>query len=105
MFGNDAELPKDETHCLCGHRIKQQCYLCPEDSTNIEYIIVLGNCCITKWGYEATIRGKGVKAKCEYCNSTVNKTGIRRHQTINKCRQNSEEYTSSTISTSMGSDG
>ena len=51
----------------CGHRIKQQCYLCPEGSTNIEYMIVLGNYCLTKWGYEAAIRGKGVKDKCEYC--------------------------------------
>ena len=42
MFENDIERPKDETHCLCGHRIKQQCYLCLEGSTNIEYIIALG---------------------------------------------------------------
>ena len=102
MFRNETGRSKNETHCLCGHRILQQCYLCPEGSTNIDEIIVLGNHCITKWGYEAAIRGTGVKVNCEYCNSTVNKTGLRRHHKTNKCRNNRD--TSSSISTSVGSD-
>ena len=80
-YGNNIKPQEIEHHCLCGHLIVEQCYLCPEYSNNIEYIIVLGNHCIEEWGYEAAIRGKGVKVKCEYCNSTVNKTGLRRHQT------------------------
>ena len=28
-------------------------------------------------GFEAAIRGTGIKVKCEYCEATVNKTGIK----------------------------
>ena len=41
----------------------QQCYLCPQGSTNVENVIVVGNHCSCKWGFEAAIRGKGVKVK------------------------------------------
>ena len=38
-FGNDAKIPVHQKKFLCGHEIIQQCYLCPEGSTNIDDII------------------------------------------------------------------
>ena len=46
---------------------------------NIDDIVIVGNHCINKWGYDPAIRGKGVKVKYECCGATVNKSGIRRH--------------------------
>ena len=79
-FGHDAKTQEYKSHCLCGHRISQQCYLCPEGSNSTYDILALGNHCIINWGYEAAIRGNGVKIKCECCGATVNKPGIKRHQ-------------------------
>ena len=77
-FGNDAKLPIHQKKCLCGHGITQQCYLCPEGSTNIDDIVVVCNQCIHKWGYDPAIRGKGVKVKCECCGVAVNKSAIKK---------------------------
>ena len=76
-FGDDANIPLHKNRCLCGHEITQQCYLCPEGSTNIDDILTVGNRCIHKWGYDPANRGKGVKVKCNCCGATVNKTGIK----------------------------
>ena len=102
IFGNDTKIPNYKPTCLCGHRITQQCYLCPEGSNSPDDILILGNHCIKKWGYEAAIRGKGVKVKCECCGATVNKSGIKRHQKTQKCRNSRD--TASNVSTSVGSD-
>ena len=83
-FGVDARTHQTETHCLYGHRIVEQCYLCPEGSNYPDDSITLGNHCIDKWGVEASIRGKGVKAKCENCGAIVHESGIKRHQQTNK---------------------
>ena len=40
-FGNYAKIPIHKKKCLCGHEITQQCYVCPEGSTNIDDIIVV----------------------------------------------------------------
>ena len=79
-FGKAAKLPIFQSNCLCGHEIRQQCYVCPKNSTNTDDIITFGNHCIGKCGYAPAIRGIGVKVKCERCGSTVNKTGLKRHQ-------------------------
>ena len=79
-FGKYAQLPRYAASCSCGHEIAEQCYLCPEGSKTIDDIIIWGNSCIHKWGYDPAIRGKGVKVKCECCGATVNKAGINRHQ-------------------------
>ena len=101
-FGNDAKIPKHQKKCLCGHEITQQCYLCPEGSTNFEDIIIVGNQCTTKWGYDPAIRGKGAKVKCECCGVTVTKSGINRHQETLKCRNRRD--TESNASTCVGSE-
>ena len=77
------------------------CYLCPEGSTNIDGVITVGNKCIRQWGYNPAVRGNGTKFTCEFCGSTLNKSGKKRHQT-NKCR--SRRDTASDMSTSVGSD-
>ena len=101
-FGKDVKLPIFQSNCLCGHEIRQQCYVCPKNSTNIYDIITFGNRCIGKCGYAPAIRGIGVKVKCEYCGSTVNKSGLKRHQKTQTCRNN--RNTASNVSTSVGSD-
>ena len=97
-FGDDADIPTRKHHCICGHEIIEQCYLCPEGSKNIDDVIVVGNKCIQKWGYHAAVRGNGTKFTCELCGSTLNKSGKKRHQQTNKCR--SRRDTASDISTS-----
>ena len=87
---------------MCGHRIVEQCYLCPADSNNPNDILVLGNHCINKWGFTPAIRGKGKKVECELCGSMVNKSGLARHQKTTKCRNKASlkhEADNSTIST------
>lgn len=42
-FGN-IELPEVEDKCVCGHEIRENCYI----TNNID-ILVLGNCCIKKF--------------------------------------------------------
>ena len=101
-FGTGAKLPEHKERCICGHEITVLCYLCPEGSKNIDDDITVGNRCIHKWGYDAAIRGKGEKIKCNCCGVTVNKSGIKRHQETLKCR--SRRDTASNISTSVGSD-
>ena len=104
MFGYDTKPPEIQDHCLCGHSIKQPCYKCPEGSTNVGDIVIVITIVLTKWGFEAAIRGTGVNIKCEYCEAAVNKSGTNIYHETNRCRQRGEEYTSSTISTSVGSD-
>ena len=101
-FGEYAKLPRHAESCICGHEITEQCYICPEGSKDIDDVVIVGNRCIHKWGYEPAIRGKGEKVKCECCGVTVNKSGIKRHQETLKCR--SRRDTASNISTSVGSD-
>ena len=101
-FGNDAKIPLHEKKCRCGHEITQQCYLCPEGSTNIDDIIIVGNQCLNRWGYDPAIRVKGDQVKCECCGVAVNKSGVKRHQETLTCRNRRD--TASNASTSVGSE-
>jgi hypothetical protein len=92
-FGNDAKIPRPVDRCLCGHEITEQCYLCPEGSKNVDDIIIVGNSCITHWGYARAVRGTGEKIKCNCCGATVNKSGITRHQETLKCRSKRDTET------------
>ena len=47
-FGYNTKLTRIQYHCLCGHSIKQQCYICPEGSNNVGDIIIVGNRCINR---------------------------------------------------------
>ena len=102
IFGSDAKQPDFKSYCMCGHRIVEQCYLCPADSNNPNDILVLGNHCINKWVFTPAMRGKGKKVECELCGSMVNKSGLARHQKTTKCRNMASlkhQADNSTIST------
>ena len=49
-FGENVKPPDFKPTCLCGHRILEQCYLCPEGSNDINDVITLGNHCIKNGG-------------------------------------------------------
>ena len=40
----DEDLPEHEDRCICGHRIRENCYI-----TDGIYILTLGNCCVQKF--------------------------------------------------------
>ena len=40
----DEDIPEHEDRCICGHRIKENCYI-----TDGEYILTLGNCCVKRF--------------------------------------------------------
>ena len=86
-FGKDVQLPENQAACLCGHRIVEQCYLCPKDNQDLNQAIVVGNHCIKKWGIRPTMRGKGSNVECDICGSMVNKSGLARHQKRPKCQR------------------
>ena len=87
MFGHDRT-PPPSTHCVCGHKIKQNCYIV--DKTKKKFVH-LGNCCIKKFMIGASsgrtceecgdkhINRKDNKCnecripKCKYCNKRDNK--------------------------------
>ena len=48
-FGN-ALPPPIPAKCLCGHRIIEQCYICPKNDPTPEQVLVVGNECIEKFG-------------------------------------------------------
>ena len=101
-FGDDANIPIHKKHCISNHEIIEQCYLCPEGSKHIDDVIIVGNRCIHRWGYDAAVRGNGETVKYESCGATVNKTGIKKHQETLTCRNRRD--TASNISTSVGSE-
>ena len=85
-YGKDVKLPEIQTSCMCGHRIVEQCYLCPIGNQDLTHALVVGNHCIRTWGIKPALRGKGLKVECEVCGSMVNKSGLARHQKQPKCK-------------------
>ena len=87
-FGKDCKLPEHQNACICGHHIVEQCYLCPE-SNDVNDILVVGNHCIKRMGFDPAIRGKlENKIKCDLCGSLVLKRGMARHKRTTKCKNN-----------------
>ena len=60
---------------------KEQIHSSPEGSKDIDDVIIVGDRCIHKWGYDPAVRGKGVKVKCNCCGATVNKSGNKYRRT------------------------
>ena len=65
-FGEYAKLTRHAENCICGHEITEQCYLCPEGSTTIDDVIIVGSRCIHKWGYDPAVRGNGEKINVNF---------------------------------------
>ena len=66
----DDDFPKQKSHCVCGHKIEENCYI-----TNGDEILILGNCCIKKFipksGRTCEICGESHRNRkvnrCNYC--------------------------------------
>jgi hypothetical protein len=102
-FG-DVKPPEHRYVCLCGHKIMEQCYLCPENSKDVKDIIVVGNQCIHTWGFKRAKWGKCEKVECKLCGNEVSKSGLARHQKRPKCKNNAipTKCDNSTASTCSG---
>jgi hypothetical protein len=86
IYGDDATPPDITSECICEHIIKEQCYLRPKGSTNISDIVIVGNSCINRYGYQKAVWGKGEKIQCEICDATVGKKSYKRHQQTATCK-------------------
>ena len=100
-FG-DVEPPEHRSVCLCGHFIMEQCYLCPENSKDVNDIIVVGNHCIDTWGFKRAKWGKGQKVECDVCGCTVNSSGLARHKKRPCCIKHKCSKDNDTESTKSG---
>ena len=89
-FGKTSKIPEFQKICLCGHKINEQCYLCPVDSNDVNDVITVGNHCIKKWGLPNAIRGDPKKKiECADCQCMVDKTNMKRHCKTAKHKRNS----------------
>ena len=61
------EFPEHQERCVCGHKIKENCYITKDDS-----LLVLGNCCIKKF-----LPNSG--RTCENCDKP------HRNRKVNRC--------------------
>jgi hypothetical protein len=100
-FG-DVKPPEYRHVCLCGHFIMEQCYLCPENSKDVNDIIVVGNHCIDTWGFKRAKWGKGKKVECDVCGCTVNRSGLARHKKRPCCIKHKCSKDNDTESTKSG---
>lgn len=58
-FDNNEKIrPKDETNCICGHKIEENCYLYNKKT---KMFLVIGNHCIKKFELDS-------RRRCKYCN-------------------------------------
>ena len=100
-FG-DVKPPEYRHVCLCGHFIMEQCYLCPENSKDVNDIIAVGNHCIDTWGFKRAKWGKGKKVECDVCGCTVNNSGLARHKKRPCCIKHKCSKDNDTESTKSG---
>lgn len=83
LFFGHRNLPERTDECVCGHHIKENCYI-----TDGEYVLILGNCCIKKFGINLR--------RCDKCNEphknrTVNRCNKCRVGCCDKCGKNCKE--------------
>lgn len=69
-FSKTTKLPNHKIQCVCGHDIKENCYITENNDYN--KIVVIGNCCIKKF-----IENKN--RTCENCGKT------HKNRTVNLC--------------------
>ena len=71
-FGH-SDFPEKQNKCICGHPIKENCYL---SNDLLEEVIVIGNYCIKKF------LPKDVQTRtCELCNK------VHRNRIVNRCNE------------------
>ena len=104
-YGKHCQTPTFQRHCLCGHRIQEQCYLCPEGSKNVCEIVVVGNHCIKTWGFNNAVRGDPKsKIECDLCGSMVSKKGMAKHKKTMKCKNNRKNNNDNDTESTRSSD-
>lgn len=78
---NDMKFPPHEAHCVCGHFIRENCYI-TNNNTNF---VIIGNCCIKKF-----LPKDKQRRTCSICqkphrNRVVNKCNSCRKGKCDKC--------------------
>ena len=97
-FGKHAKLPEIQKLCLCGHRIKERCYLCSVDSNDVNDVGVVGNHCIKRRGLPNAIRDDPKKRiECAVCHCMIDKKSMKRHRETAKHKRDND-----TVSTNSG---
>jgi len=71
MCRKNSPLPESVAHCVCGHHIKDNCYI-----TDGKKFLILGNCCIKKFIPKSS-------RTCEKCEKPHKNRIVNR---CNKCR-------------------
>ena len=69
LINGKEELPEHEDKCVCGHKIKKNCYLEYNDE-----ILILGSCCIKRF-----LPKNSAGRTCDECGKS------HRNRKINKC--------------------
>jgi len=72
LCSGGEELPEHNPYCVCGQKIKRNCYLTKDDQ-----ILVLGNCCIKRFvhnsGRTCSVCGLAhLNRKTNFCNMCKN---------------------------------
>lgn len=73
MVCPDDEIPEKQSHCVCGHKIKENCYI-----TNGDEILILGNECIKRF-----LRDGKSGRTCEVCGASHRN---RKRNRCNNCK-------------------
>ena len=76
LFGKDAKYPTHVDNCICGQRIKNNCFITTHEK---DHIITLGNCCIRRF--------EGRVKKCDICKKIHRN---RKDNICNDCRKQKE---------------
>jgi hypothetical protein len=71
MVFPNKRLPEKKDYCVCGHAIKENCYI-----TNETYVLVLGNCCIKRF-----MPGDNSGRTCSTCGKS------HKNRIVNRCKE------------------
>lgn len=66
----DKEFPPHKKFCICGHEIKENCYICKNET-----ILTLGNCCIKRF----------IPSSCRTCEKCGEAHRNRKQNRCNNC--------------------
>ena len=81
LFGK-AEPPLDVDRCIRGHKILEQCYICPRDGVRVENMLIFGSECINKIK-DGVMKG----SRCEVCDVTHKNRNFNFWNEHKKCKQ------------------
>jgi hypothetical protein len=82
----NEQFPKQVRECICGTDLIHNCFIRENNESNIESILIVGQCCVEKF-----IDG-GLDKKCEICASSHNNIKDNLCKTCRKERHNIEQF-------------